>query len=253
MKAKKILTGSVAGFVALIAAALWLINATGNAILARVISNAVGTPVAIHKFHLRPTEVGIFGLAIKNPSGFKEPMLAFVPEIFVRYDLMSFFKKKVHIREIRLNLDQITIEKNRAGAVNVMQITARKGMEKRSAGRKPPTPPEKKNLVTAKKKESMDVQIDQLILNLGRARYADYSMGEPPRVTEYSLEMRNIPIHDLSDPAQIIEQIVFRVLQKMGLKTLGVDLGDFQNSLESQISDKLNQIKGLFSQLAHNL
>lgn len=48
--------------------------------------------------------VDIRNLRLNNPAGFKDPVMADMPEIYMAYDLIPAFKGEIHIRKARLYL-----------------------------------------------------------------------------------------------------------------------------------------------------
>ena len=63
--------------------------------------------------------IGIKGLTLFNPSGFKDRVMVDMPELYVNYDLGAFRKGKVHLKEARLNLREFTVIKNEKGQLNL--------------------------------------------------------------------------------------------------------------------------------------
>lgn len=179
----------------------------GNVLFANILGGVIGAPVKVSRAKLGLSEVGIYGLSVQNPEGFKEKTLASIPEIYIKYDLGSILKNRPHLREIRLNLDEITVEKNAKNQINLWQI----GAMKKPAPAKPKTPqaPPKPG-----EKKAVSAQIDRVDLSLGRARYVD-SSKEPSAVRQIPLGIRNAIMNNVTDPKQIIQQIVFRTIQKV--------------------------------------
>lgn len=217
-------------------------------LLAKILETAIGAPVKISKFYLNlfSSEVGIYGLEIKNPKGFKEPTLASVPEIFIHMDLAGIFKNRVHLREVRLNLDEITVERSAKGLVNLTEI----GAVKKSYQAKPsenPTPPpsapsQAPSPASAQKTKPPAFQIDTVVLSLGRARYVDFS-GAEPLIRTFPLEINNAVLKNVTDPAQITQQIVFKTLQRVGLDALTQHLKQSGLDWDAQAANVGEQLK----------
>lgn len=225
--------------------------AGGKFILAGVLEAAIGVPVKVGKFHLDffSSEVGIYGLKIKNPKGFSEPTLASVPEIFLHIDVPSLFQNRVHVQEIRLNLDEITVERNASGAVNLMEIGAVKSTRRQGVPSSPaegpaapaPSGPPGPSTQPAK---PPSIQIDTVILNLGRARYVD-----PAGTRVFPIEIRNATLRNVTDPAEITRQIVFKTLQRVGLNALTQELEQYGLNWDGQFSSASEQLKQAWSDL----
>lgn len=253
MKKKKMKFRAAIYFLLFLAVLFAGFVAGGKFILAGVLEAAIGVPVKVGKFHLDlfSSEVGIYGLKIKNPKGFSEPTLASVPEVFLHLDVPSFFQNRVHVPEIRLNLDEITVERNSSGAVNLMELGAVKHTRRQDvppspaegpAAPVPSGPPSPSTQTQPAKPPS--VQIDTVILNLGRARYVDQG---GTRV--FPIEIRNATLRNVTDPAEITRQIVFKTLQRVGLNALTQELEQYGLNWDGQFSSASEQLKQAWSDL----
>ncbi|MBN1688297.1 MAG: hypothetical protein JW893_04280 [Candidatus Omnitrophica bacterium] len=229
------------------------LNLAGHFLVSKVFSDALGVSVQTTKLHFNPLkgEAGIYGLKIHNPEGFQEKLMASVPEIFIRYDLKGLLARKIHIEQIRFNMDQITIERGAEGQTNLLELPALKAMLKREEGA-PPAPttgkaPEKE---PAAKGTPFSLMIDELIVSVGRGRYVDNSRGEA-RVREFPMNIQNQVFKDVTDPNRVIQQIVLKTLQEVGLNALMPDLDQFSTAFSAQAASKMEEIKeglsGLFS------
>lgn len=230
------------------------VSLTGNLILAKVLETAIGAPVEVKKFNLDlfASQVGIYGFKIKNPKGFKEPVLASIPEIFIHVDVPAIFKNRVHIWEIRLNLDEITVERNTNGKINLSEIGAVKGSskpaeKKEAAAPSEPSQPSPAHQKPAKPAAIPETQIDSVALSLGRARYVEYIGGEPS-VRTFSLEIRNAVLKNVTDPADITRQIVSRTLRKIGLDAVASQLG-IGSGWETQLAQGKETLKQAWDSL----
>jgi len=83
----------------------------------RGVRAATGLSLKIKKLDLGiiATRVGIKEMKIFNPKGFDDEIMCYVPEIFVDYNLGAMIKGKVLLEDVRLNLDRLTIVKNKQG------------------------------------------------------------------------------------------------------------------------------------------
>lgn len=201
-----------------------------NTLLGKVMEQAIGAPVRVGRVHLGlfSSEVGIYGLRVENPEGFRERTLASVPEIFVQYDLPSFFTGKPHIRLVRVNVEEITVEKNPSGTVNLLELKALKGPGAKPASGAEPPPPE--------------VQIDQVVLNLGEARYVDYAAGSPV-TRQFNLGVQNEVLHNVTQPQQVTKDIVVITLKKVGLAALTSGIDTLAKGWQTQITDSFEKLR----------
>lgn len=222
-------------------------------ILAKALEAAIGAPVKISRVHfdLFSSQVGIYGLEIKNPKGFQEPTLASLPELFIQVNLFSFFQNRVHIREIHLNLDEITVEKNPSGAINLTELRAVKKPQAQPAGETAPgAPPSPEKKAPTQKVRPPSVQIDRVVLSLGRARYVDRG-GVDPVTRTFPLEIKNATLRNITDPAEITQQIVIKTLQRAGLSVLTQNLQQYgiqwdaeAANIPEKLKETLEDIKG---------
>lgn len=232
------------GLVVFVALVFIGLNFIGNRILATAMHSALGVDVDIKKLQFNPLEskAGVYGLTIYNPQGFDEKFLASIPELFIQYDPSALLKGQVHIREIRFNLDQITVERNAAGKVNLMELDSVKAM-----GQKKETPqggesPSEGGGAQKPEGAKVSVLIDEVRLSLGRARYVDHS-GENEVIKEFPLEVRDSVIRDVTDPNEVVRQVVLKTMTRVGLNALMPDLGQFDAAFRAQASAKMEEVK----------
>ncbi len=241
---------------------LAVITITGKKIVAAAVESAIGAPVKIGKIKLNPFsgQVGLYGLEIGNTPGFKEPNIAIIPEIFIHADPLSFLGKP-HIREIRLNIYEVTVERDTAGVVNLSKLGAmqRPASAKTQIPEPAPAPSGQQTPPAGRPSETrppVTVQIDKVDLTLGRARFIDYSQ---PQIEDrqVSLNIKHAVFTNLTDPAQIVQQIVFQIMEKVALQKVTAEFEDlvsgFQKDNDSTRQALENQLAGLASKLEKQL
>ncbi|MBI3333246.1 MAG: hypothetical protein HYZ93_04065 [Candidatus Omnitrophica bacterium] len=141
---------------------------------------------------LNPT-VRVKGLTLFNPAGFPEPVMVKMPELSVDYDLPAFFTGKVHLRRLRIHLEEFIVVKDKNGRLNLDALrVVQKKKESAAAGQQ--------------KAKPIPVQIDLLDLSIGRAIYKDYSGSAAGRVQEFNvnLDERYQNVTDLNVLASLI-------------------------------------------------
>jgi len=196
-------------------------------IMARTIVSAGVKAITGLKLGIKSMNVGVLrtliggkGLKLFNPPGFKDSLMADVPEIYVDYDLGAFFKKKVHLNELRLNLKELIVVKNKEGKINLNSLK-----------------------VVKKKKETVKgdagkphFQIDALELKIGRVIYKDYSTGGAPKIREFNVDIEE-RYEDIADPRALGKLIVFRALVNTTISSLAdFDLGPLKEGLNKTLS-----------------
>lgn len=116
-------------------------------------------------------------LELSNPPGFKEKRMFEMPEIYVKYDLPSIFKNKIHLPVLRIALTEFIVVKNSSGALNLNSLKVVKAQKE---GKKPGT---------GEKERAPQIQIDSLELKIGRVVYKDYSKGPEPTIKEFNINL----------------------------------------------------------------
>jgi len=180
----------------------------------RGVRAATGLSLKIKKLDLGiiATRVGIKEMKIFNPKGFDDEIMCYVPEIFVDYNLGAMIKGKVLLEDVRLNLDRLTIVKNKQGQTNLDALKAKK------ARANPPQQRENDGK-KAREKKVPKIQINHLVLKIGTVIYKDYSKGEKPVVKEYHINISE-EINDIMDVKALLGIIVARTLAKTALTSL---------------------------------
>ena len=151
--------------------------------------------------------VDIRNLRLFNPAGFRDRMMADVPQVYVAYDLPSIMKGKVHLREVRLNLKEFLVVKNEDGVLNLNSLKVVKARKedglsgKKTAGRAP------------------GIGIDKLRLKVGKVVYKDYSAGGKPRVVEYGVNIDE-EYNNITDPYSLVGLIVVKALRDTSISSL---------------------------------
>ncbi len=208
---KKILIG----LAVLVAAVFVCVNLFGAMVLGNVLENAIGAPVSVGRLHVGifSSSVGLYHVKIKNPKGFREKTLTDIHEISIKYDLPAFFHGKVHLKTVRLDFGDVTIEKN-ASQVNLLELGAVKGMTRGMGSGGGEAKPEKSGT-----QKGSALQMDEVFVNIGKTRYVD-SSAEPPVVKEYDLGVHNETFKNVTSSQSLVKDIAFLILRKVGLSSL---------------------------------
>ena len=107
---------------------------------------ATGLPLKIEKFDIGilSTHIGIKNLSLFNPSGFPQEIMVHAPEIFVDYNLGAIIQGRIHLEEIRLDIDQFVIVKNKEGQINLDTLKLKEGIGAQSKTEEKPQEKKKK-------------------------------------------------------------------------------------------------------------
>src|SRR3989338_1765111 len=185
---------------ALIVIALVLVAAKDIAIkafLKNLIRNEYGLELRIRSLRagVAKPSFHIKGIILFNPGGFPDPVMLDMGEIFVRYDPRSLFTPRIHLNEMRLDLKECVVVKNRDGRLNISYLKLRKADEERDRPVKIP-----------------QIHIDRLRLKIGRALYKDYSKGgSAPTVKEFNINIDE-EFEDVEDLYTLGRLVVARTL-----------------------------------------
>lgn len=115
-------------------------------------------------------------IQLKNPAGFVDPVMVDMPVLLVDLVPMSLLKGGAHLEEVRLDLKELLIVKNKDGKLNLDYLKPA-GSEKATTDK------------PAKTAKAPQIQIDSLRLKIGKVIYKDYSKGGAPSVQEFSLNL----------------------------------------------------------------
>lgn len=176
------------------------------------IRQVTGTAAEIDKFSLGllKQKIRIEGLRVYNPSGFPEAVLLNVPQIVVDYDLRALLKKTLHMPLFRLNLQELTLVKNREGKLNVdfLKVT----QKAKDDGKK----------TEVKKSEMIPMRIDTMQLTLGRVIFKDYSQGEEPKIQVFDVGVKDKTYKNITSANQLATLVLLEGIKPTAIKSAAV-------------------------------
>ncbi len=140
----------------------WLVKSSVTA----VVTQQTGCPLQIERLQLglRDGTLRVQGLTLGNPPGFGDLPLVSLPELYLAYDLVAAGTNALRFREVRVNLDQLSMVVDAQGRTNITEIAAL--LERAGVGTKQPIPTNLLNGMTF-------AGIDRLQVSLGSVRYTD--------------------------------------------------------------------------------
>ena len=200
----------------------WILKQT----FVSAVRSLTGFETEIQRIRLDPVKgiVHLEGLRLINPEemGFIGKIFGDAPEIYLEMDLSALLKKEsVHFRELRLDVSQLNIEKNRHGVSNVSLLNPVKRSEL------------KKEEVTLPEKK-MPFQLDRFELTLRRVSYNDRS-GIVPKKLGVDLHVNRQVFEGITDAKSIIQIIVMKVISASPLANLGVNVAELQDQLKDKV------------------
>ena len=210
----------------------------GRSMLERSFEGVLGVPVSIQRVRLQfaPSEIGIYGIKVKNLKGFKEPLLAAIPEFYVRMNLRDLWRKQIRIEEIRFHLQEITVERNADKQINLNEW--RKLLDARKAQVSAPAPgtqgPGAGETSTPAPK-SFNLQIDLVTFSLEKGRFVDNG-GARPSMREFVLNIESARLSDVTDPFSVAQQVITLTLQKIAIWVVGAQIDKLSTDLAGRFS-----------------
>ena len=226
---KKLLIGIVIAVAAVVILRNFIAKAAINAGVKAV--TGVNVDVGSIDIGLFGTQLGVKNLRVLNPSGYPEPVMVSMPELFVNYDLGGFLKGQVHLEEVRINLNELVVIKNAQGDVNVNSLKPVQNAKKET-----PPPAEKPG-------KQPKLMIDEVGLKVGRVVYRDYTQNPP---TEKIFNV-NIDEHfeHITNPVLLGGLIVSKTLARTTIAQLAnVDVSGLASSVQSQLKGAAGQLQG---------
>src|SRR5262245_12293515 len=103
--------------------------------LASGISAAAHVPVSIGSTDMSfmKSSIKVKGLRVRNPRGFKEPLMLDMPLIGIQVDVPALMKGKAHFQEIRLDLKEVVVVKSKDGKLNIDAVKPKEEDKKQQA------------------------------------------------------------------------------------------------------------------------
>ena len=165
------------------------------------------------------TLVQIKNLKLYNSKGYQDKIMLDMPEVFVDYHLGDIIGGKIHLNEVRINMQEFVVIKDKDGKLN---LDALKVVQAQKEGKK---------LSTKEKKKIPEMQIDRLELKVGKVVYKDYSKGTKPAIQEFNVNL-NEKYTNITNPYSLVSLIVVKALMNTTIARLtNFDLGGLQGTL----------------------
>ena len=185
------------------------------------VSKATGARVEIDDFSLGilTQSVKITGFRIYQPQGFPEGKLLDVPEIRVDYDIPSLLKGKIHLKILELTISEMGVIRNQEGMLNVDELTVVKQAKEEKPQKEPVSAREPKK---KKSSESIDLQIDELQLSVGKVVYSIYPKEGDPSVNVFDVGIKDKVYKNISGVQQLVVLILSEPMKQTTIKGAGI-------------------------------
>ncbi len=196
----------------------------------QIVTRITGFKTTLSSLHYGiPSTIQIKGLKIENPSEFQERTFVNIPEIYGSLSLSELIQhKRIHLPEVRLNVQEVHIEKNAQGVSNVEKL-ASVAKQPQKAQAKP----------TETKKPSMLFQLDRLELTVHQVTYEDRSgilggKGIPNKIA-MDLRLDKEVVTNIASPDILVSIILAKILNGATLgRVLNIDTDQLvKNSLST--------------------
>lgn len=198
---KKLIISIVVAVVIIVGGFVIARNILARTIIIKGVKAVTGMAVDIKSINIGLIRSGISvsGLRIYNPSGFSDRLLADIPEVYVDFDLLGLFRNQVHLRQLKIDINECDIILNESGKLNVNSLAL---FLPKPGGGKPP-----------------EVKIDELRLKIGKVIYKDYFPAVGARSKEFNIDIDE-NFHDVTNPSRVAGDILKRILERIGIAGL---------------------------------
>lgn len=155
-----------------------------------------------------PSTIRIQDLEMLNPPGFNEKVFTRIPEMYAAFFIGEFIRGKgVHFREIRLDIQEVHIEKNPEGVLNVelLQTVGQSGKSKKSSPSQKPRP------IGPFMLEHFEFSLRDVSYQDGSGIYG--SSGLPNRLS-VDMNIRKRIYKEIHDPQILVNLILAEIIRR---------------------------------------
>ncbi len=178
------------------------------------------------------TTADIKDFRLDNPKGFDDKIMVDMPEIYVDYDLPAILKGRIHLYNMRLDLKECVVVKNKDGKLNLDSLKAVQDLAM------------KKKPAQVTKDAAPDFQIDLLELKIGKVIYKDYSKGRIPYVLQFNINL-NEKFKNITDPDALVSLIVVKVIMNTTIgKLIKLDITGLQDTVGNTLTSATRIVGG---------
>lgn len=169
-----------------------------------VAASITGAPVHVGGLSLSLVRqsIKISDFKMYNPAGFPKDVLVDIPRMNVVWDLGAFFKGKIHLQQLDIEIRELGLAKNKEGALNVDSLKVTKEESEQKAGKKPAP--------------QMAMQIDAVNLEMGRVVSKDYGT-QPPVLKVYDIHLKK-SYKDVTSAQQLAFLIMTEPMKAAGIQ-----------------------------------
>jgi hypothetical protein len=185
-----------------------------KSLIGTVVTNVTGAPTRVGGLSLSilRQSIKISNLKIYNPEGFPNGVLIDIPKIRASGNMFALLGGKVHLKQLDLEIKEISMVKNKKGKLNVDSLKIANDQADREEAKKPVRQPA--------------LQIDIFNLGMGRVVSKDYSSGVEPVIKVYAVNLKK-SYKNIVSVQQLVALIISEPLKAagiQGLKMYGVSM-----------------------------
>ncbi|MCB1195889.1 hypothetical protein KDK77_06870 [bacterium] len=213
---------------------------TRNTLLKTAVEKGVtigtGLPLKIGSIDLNFTSTyfGMNNFELHNPENFPDEIMLNIPEVFVDYNLTSIIRGIIHLEEVRLDMEQLTVVKNKDGKLNIFQIKTPAASPSKD-GQEPAGKPTEESA-------EIPLKIDTLKVRIGKFSFKDYSKGPAPTVVELPIKFDET-FTDVEGVNSVLKLILTRVLSKTNLAAIAnIDLKEYQAEVNKMLKESTDKM-----------
>ncbi|PIQ87106.1 MAG: hypothetical protein COV74_02145 [Candidatus Omnitrophica bacterium CG11_big_fil_rev_8_21_14_0_20_45_26] len=187
--------------------------------MANAVTRITGFQTKVHTLKYDfPSTIRIQDMEMLNPPGFNEKVFTRIPEMYATFFIGEFIRGKgVHFGEIRLDIQEVHIEKNAKGVLNVALLTP---VEEAGDRRKPVQP----GKLTSFLLESFEFSLRDVSYQNQSGIYG--SSGLPNKLS-VDMNIQNRIYKDIHDPQVLVNLILAEIIRKETFgRLLGLNLKD---------------------------
>ena len=175
LKCTKILLILILIFILIVA---FFRNSLCRFIIYSSVAKATGLKLFIKDLNLDVLNNSLYmqGITLFNPPEFKNKILGRANEISLKYDLLSFLGGRLHLPQVKADIDEVNIIRDAKGNSNVVAFKKGRRPKVKAGPLKGPAPSQRKT-ESRKKAIRPKFLIDRLEIVLGKVTFIDYRAG----------------------------------------------------------------------------
>lgn len=197
-------------------------NILARTIITKGVKTVTGMAIDVKSINigLFHSGISVAGLKVYNPQGFTDKLLADIPEVYVDFDLAGLFRNRVHLRKLKIDINQLNVVLSESRKLNLNSLAL--FLPQPGAG-KPP-----------------QIQIDELWLKVGKVTYKAYLPALGVKSKEFNMALDE-KFNDVTNPSSVAADVLKRILRHFGI----ANLANFDiNALGAQVKEQAQQAVG---------